>query len=66
VLVFGSSEGDDGGVGDVEVVDRHVNMHLLRLVLGGPVGRCVALDLLEPDRVAVIRADLSPVGLSLN
>jgi hypothetical protein len=42
----------------IEVVDDHVEVHLLGHVLTRPDRRGVRLHLLEPDGLAVVRADL--------
>ena len=48
---------------DVEVVDDHVEVHLLRHVLAGPAGARVVVDLLEREALAVVGADVGPVVL---
>ena len=54
------------GFGGVEVVDDHVEVHLLRHLLARPARRAVVLDRLEADALAVVGADLSPVGGDLD
>ena len=46
--------------------DRHIDVHLLRHGLTGPVRWRVVLDLLEADRVAVLSADVRPVVRGLD
>ncbi len=62
VLVLDCAESQHGCLGGVEIVDDHVEMHLLRNVLARPGGQSVGLHLLEGDALAVVRADLCPVG----
>src|SRR3954454_9492328 len=66
VVVLGGAEGEDRGLGLVEVVDVHVEVHLLRDVLPRPLGSGVGVDLLEADAVAVVGADLGPVVVHLD
>jgi len=51
VLVLGGAELQHLGLGGVEVVDVHVEMHLLGHLLGRPSRRGVALHLLSPDKL---------------
>ena len=51
---------DHGRLGGVEVVDDDIEVHLLRMVLPGPAGSVVVLDLLDADRRPGIRCDLRP------
>jgi hypothetical protein len=62
VLMLSRAKAEHRRLGGVEVVDDHVEMHLLGHLLGRPARRGVGLDLLEGDALTVIRADLSPVG----
>src|SRR3954447_14719455 len=66
VLVLRRAEFEHRGLRGVEVVDDDVDVHLLRHLLAGPARRRVVLDLLEPDRVAVVRLDLGPVRRDLD
>src|SRR5947209_5742291 len=65
VLVLGRAEREHLRLGGVEVVDVHVDMHLLGYVLSRPLGRGIGLHLLEADAVAVVGADLGPAGFHL-
>src|SRR5436189_5593225 len=60
MLMPGRAEVQHRRLGDVEVVDVHVEMHLLRQLLARPGGRRVPLDLLEGDALPV-SPDFSPV-----
>ena len=62
VIVLDRTDTEHGRFSRVEVIDDHVEMHLLRNLLARPAGRCVSLHLLEGDALAVLRADLRPVG----
>src|SRR3954447_9723483 len=66
VLVLRRAELEHGGLCRVEVVDRDVDVHLLRYLLPGPARGGVLVHLLEPDGVAVVGADLSPVRGNLD
>ncbi len=66
VLMLGRAESQDARLGSVQIVDNYVQMHLLRDVLAGPDGRSVELDLLEGYAVAVLRANLRPIGRDLD
>src|SRR5580704_14045145 len=62
VLVPGRAEAGHRRLGDVEVVDDDVEMHLLGYLLSRPPGRGIGLHLLEGDALAVLRADMRPAG----
>ena len=62
MLVLGRAEVEHRRLGSVEVVDDHVEMHLLRHLLSRPSWRDIPLHLLEGDALTVVRADLSPAG----
>src|SRR5215831_2418841 len=62
VLMLGRAEIEHRRLGGVEVIDDHVEMHLLGYLLSRPSRRGIALHLLEGDALTVLRADLSPVG----
>src|SRR5699024_3835066 len=51
---------DHGRLGGIEVLDDHVEVHLLRVILARPTGRVVVLDLLDADRGPGIGGDLGP------
>src|SRR5699024_367029 len=51
-------------LGGLEVLDDHVEVHLLRVILTRPTGRMVVLDLLDADRGAGIGGDLGPCAVS--
>ena len=53
-------------LGLVEVVDDHVEVHLLRHLLAGPHRGAVVVDLLERQALAVVGADVDPVVLGLD
>lgn len=61
VWVFGCAESQHGRFAGIQVVDDHVEVHLLRCILTGPIGSRESLDLLETDALAVFRPDLRPV-----
>lgn len=63
VLVLDRPERDHCRLGGVEIVDVHVDVHLLRPILPRPLRRHIAVDLLEGDRVTVVGADRAPVVL---
>src|SRR5699024_11446943 len=54
---------DHGRLGGLEVLDDHVEVHLLRMILTRPTGRMVVLDLLDEDRGPGIRGDLGPCAV---
>src|SRR4029077_1459460 len=60
--VLGRAETEHRRLGGVEVVDDHVEMHLLGHLLARPSRRGIVLHLLEGDALAVLRADLGPAG----
>src|SRR5215510_10639360 len=62
VRMLGRAEIEHRRLGGVEVVDDHIEMHLLGHLLTRPPRRGIVLHLLEGDALAVVRADLSPVG----
>jgi hypothetical protein len=64
VLVLGRAEIEHRRLGGVEVVDDHVEMHLLRYLLSRPGRRDIAFHLLEGDALTVFRAGISPAGES--
>ena len=57
VLVLGRAKSEHGRFCGVQVVDRDIEMHLLRDVLARPLRRGEADDLLKPQRVAVLGTD---------
>src|SRR4051794_4598420 len=65
MLVQRRAELEHRGLPGVEVVDDDVEVHLLRHLLPRPLGRGVALDLLEADALPVVGADLGPAGSEL-
>lgn len=66
VLVLHGSEGKNGCFGIIEVIDHDVEVHLLRMLLGRPLGPLVVVDLLEAERLPVLGADLRPVLFDVN
>jgi hypothetical protein len=62
VLVLGRAELEHRGLAGVEVVDDHVEMHLLWYLLGRPVRRGVVLHLLERDALTFFSPDIGPAG----
>lgn len=64
-LVLGRAELEHRSLRDVEVVDHDVEMHLLGYVLARPLRGREAVDLLKPQRVAVLGADVAPVVVGL-
>ena len=58
--MLGRAQLEHGGLGNIEIVDDHVDVHLLGVLLAGPLRRPITLDGLERHRVAVVRADLPP------
>ncbi len=54
---------DHGRLGGLEVLDDHVEVHLLRMILTRPTGRMVVLDLLDADRGPGIGGDLGPCAV---
>ena len=66
VLVQGGAEFDDRCARNLEVIDYHIEMHVLGQVAGGPRGWRVGLDLLERDALAVVGADVDPVLLGFD
>ena len=54
---------DHGRLGGIEVLDDHVEVHLLRVILARPTGRVVVLDLLDADRGPGIGGDLGPCAV---
>ena len=62
VRMFGRTEIDHCRLGDVEVVDDHVEVHLLGPLLGRPRRRRVTGHPMEGDALAVLCANRSPVG----
>ena len=65
MIGLGGAELEHCSLGLVEVVDVHVNVHLLRDHLSRPLWRSVGINPLEAQRVAVIGADRTPVGVVL-
>ena len=57
MLVPGRAKSEHGRFCGVQVVDRDIEMHLLRDVLSRPLRRSEADDLLKPQRVAVLGTD---------
>lgn len=57
MLVLGRAQLMHRCLGDVEVVDHDIEVHLLRDALAGPLWRREAVDLLEAQRVAVLGTD---------
>src|SRR5215468_9597830 len=66
VLVLGGTEIEYRRLSGIEVVDDHVQVHLLRHLLARPSWRGIALHLLEGDALTVVRPDVSPVGGNLD
>ena len=66
VLVLGGAEIEHSRLSGIEVVDDHIEMHLLRHLLIRPLWRGITLHLLEGDALTVIRADVSPVRGNLD
>ena len=64
VLVLGRPQLEHRGLGVVEVVDHHVEVHLLRHVLARPHRRAVVGHRLEPQALAVVGADVDPAVLA--
>ena len=62
VRMFGRSEIDRCRLGGIEVVNEHVEVHLLGPLLGRPRRRRVASYLMEGDARAVLGAHRSRVG----
>src|SRR5690242_7391800 len=62
VLVLSGTEIEYRRLSGIEVVDDHVEMHLLGHLLTRPSWRDIALHLLEGDALTVVGADVSPVG----
>ncbi len=62
VIMFGSPEFEDLGLGGVEIIDHDIEVHLLRGTLTWPLRRREFLHLLEAQTLTVVRADLSPIG----
>ena len=62
VLVPGRAEIEHRRLSGIEVVDDHVEMHLLRHLLSRPSWRDIPHHLLEGDALTVVRAHLSPAG----
>jgi hypothetical protein len=60
VLVLGRAETEHRRLGGVEVVDEHIEVHLLGHLLSWPPGRGIGLHLLEGNALAVLGADLGP------
>src|SRR5712691_9612383 len=66
VLVLGRAELEHGLFGNVKIIDDHVEVHLLRNLLPGPVGWRIVLDLLEGDALPVVGANVDPIGSGLD
>ena len=66
VLMLRSSEFEHSSLGDIEVLDGDVQVHLLRCDRARPHRRGETFDLLEPDRIAILGSDVSPVLLDLD
>jgi hypothetical protein len=62
VWMFGCTEVDHCRLGCVEVVDEHVEVHLLGPLLGRPRRRRVISHPVEGDALAVLRAHRGPLG----
>ena len=61
MFVLGGAEIEYGCLCCIEVVDDNVEVHVLWGILRRPIGRVVALDVLEVDALAVLRAYLDHV-----
>jgi hypothetical protein len=66
VLMLHSSEFEHSSLRDIKVVDGDVQVHLLRCGRARPHRRGETVDFLEPDRIAIVGPDVSPVLLDLN
>jgi len=66
MLVLGRAEVEHRRLGGVEVIDDHVEVHLLRHLLSRPPGWGIPLHLLEGEALTVVRADVGPVGADLD
>ena len=62
IRMFGCTEIDRRRLGCVEVVNEHVEVHLLGPLLGRPRRRRVISHPVEGDALAVLGANRSPVG----
>jgi len=62
VRMFGRTEFDHCRLGGIEVVNEHVEVHLLGPLLGRPRRRRVTGHLMEGDALAVLSANPSGVG----
>ena len=60
VLMLGRAESEHCCLCGVEVIDDHVEMHLLRHLLSRPSRRGVGLHLLEGNALAVLRGTAAP------
>ena len=60
------TEIDHDRLGGIEIVDEHVEVHLLGPLLGRPRRRCVVRHLMKRDVLAVPHANRSPVGGDLD
>ena len=59
---LGRAQFEHRGLAGIEVVDDHVDMHLLGYLLSRPGRRRVVLHRLEADALALWTADLGPAG----
>lgn len=64
--MFGRTEADHGRLGDIEVVDEHIEVHLLGPFLGRPGRRRVTVHPVKGDALAVDSAHRSPIGGGLD
>lgn len=63
---FPCTEFDHGSLGDVEVIDDDIDVHLLRVGLPRPAGCVVVLNLLEADRGPGFGCDLCPGAIVID
>ena len=57
---------DDLEFRGVQIIDDHVQVHLLRVLLSRPDRRAVVRHLLERDALTVVGSNVDPVGLTLD
>ena len=65
MLVLHGSEGEHGALSLVEIGDGEVQVHLLGMILAGPLRRLEILDLLERDGGSALGRQLHPLGVVL-
>ena len=65
MAVLGRAQLEDGRLGNIEVVDIDIDVHLLGRFLPRPLRSRIPVDLLEGDGVAIVGADGPPVGVAL-